>query len=154
MQLLQPFRAHPCGELLIELVEYFRAGVGLIPSPLGEAHQGGAPVRGVGAAFHVAVFFEVVHQVADRLVGQLGPLGQLPDARSLGPQVLEDRHVGRADVIEAELLQAGLDVLHGPVVPGPHQRAEVAAAQPPGMARGFPSARHAIHSARCLRPSP
>ena len=154
LELVQFVRADPAGEFLVEVVEDARAGVGFVPSVFGVIDQGGPSVGGVGPPFYVAVLFEVVHQVADRLVGELGPLGQLPDARSFRPQVLEDRHMGRADVVEAELLQTGLHVLHGPVVPGPHQRAQVAAAQPPGMARGFSPARHAIHSAKCLQPSP
>jgi hypothetical protein len=51
--------------------------------------------------------------------GDLGVPCQLSDARPLGSQILEGRHVGGPDVIEAELLRASVHVLHGPVVSGP-----------------------------------
>src|SRR5262249_14035825 len=94
LQLLEPPGAHSPGELLIEVAEDVGTNVGLVPPTLGEAHQRCAPVPGIGTSFYVAVLLQVIHQVPDRLVGELGSLRQLPDARSLGPQVLEDRHVG------------------------------------------------------------
>ena len=138
LELLQSGRADPAGEFLVEVVEDARAGVGFVPPAFGEADKGGPPVRGVGPPFHVAVVFEVVHQVADGLVGELCPLGQLADPRSVGSQVLEDGHVGGADVIESHLLQAGLHVLHDPVVAGPHEHGQVVPGpQPGGMGRGL-----------------
>jgi hypothetical protein len=78
------------------------------------------------------VLFEVVHQVADRLVGELGPLGQFADPRSIRSQVLEDGHVGGADVVESRLFKAGLHVFHDPVVAGPHEHGQVVPGPQPG----------------------
>jgi hypothetical protein len=60
LKLLQLARAHAADEFLVEVVKDARAGVGFVPSALGEADQGGPPVPGVGAAFHVAVLFEML----------------------------------------------------------------------------------------------
>lgn len=81
LELVYFVRADPAGEFLVEVIDDTGAGVGFVPAAVGKADQGGAPVGGIGPPFDVAVFFEVVHQVSDRLTGELGPFRQLADPR-------------------------------------------------------------------------
>src|ERR1700752_732961 len=94
------------------------ARVGFITALLCETDRCCPPVVGVGTPLDVAARFAIVDKVAHRLIGELCPLGKLPDACFFGSQVLKDRHVSWPDVVESELLEANLYVLHCPVVAG------------------------------------
>jgi len=97
------------------------------PAPLGEEDQAGTPVARIGSTLDVAVLFEVVDQVAHRLFGDLGAFGELGEARALRLDVLEDRGVGGADVVEASLGQALCDSQHDLLEWAPQQDADVGA---------------------------
>jgi hypothetical protein len=97
------------------------------PAPLGQEDQARAPIARIGSTLDVTVRFEVVDQVAHRLLGDLGPLGELGEARALRLDVLEDGGVGGADVVEAGLGQALGDSPHDLLEWAPEQDADVGA---------------------------
>jgi hypothetical protein len=60
-------------------------------------------------SLEVAVLFEVVDEVAHRLLGDLGTLGQVGQTRPVRVDVLEDGGMGGAKVVEASFSQVGTD---------------------------------------------
>jgi hypothetical protein len=73
----------------------------LVPPAIRQSNQGRSPVGRVGPSLEVAASFQMIDQIAHRLIRHLGPLGQLGQARPVGLDVLEDGGVGRSDVFEA-----------------------------------------------------
>jgi hypothetical protein len=67
LKLLQLARAHPADEFLVEVVKDARAGVGFVPSALGEADQ--AVLRGTAA---LPTYFRVSSGPGWALVGDAG----------------------------------------------------------------------------------
>jgi hypothetical protein len=111
-QLLHASFAEPPRPLLLDRGDDAERLADLGPAPISEEDQAGAPVGRVGATLHIPVLLEVVDEVAHRLLGHLRPLGKLGEARALRLDVLEDRGVGGANVVEAGLDEALGDSLH------------------------------------------
>ena len=72
---------------------------------LGEADELGALVGGVGVALEVAEAVEVVDDLPHRLLGEARQGGELGEAHAVAVDEAEDAAVGRADVVDARLLE-------------------------------------------------
>ncbi len=102
----EPSTAEGLIEERLDLRENLSTRVHLCPASFRETHQRRSSITRVGPALDVAVLLEVVHEVPDRLIGELTPFRQLADPRSFRPQVLEDRQVGDTHVVKPNLAQS------------------------------------------------
>ena len=104
-----PFCADPLLPFALDLGDQAARGGDLLATAVGDHDERRAPVGRVRCALDVAAALQGVDEVAHRLVGHLGALGEHSDPRAAALQVLEDRRVGgsQIDILPALAPEAG-----------------------------------------------
>ena len=123
-QLSHSILSDPAGPICLNLLYQLARRLVDAPALLGSPYQKRPPIARIWHPLEISVSFQVVDQVADCLLGRADSFGQLGDTSTLDWQPLEDRVVGRPDLVQSRLRKARLDSTLKFVVRDRKQRAD------------------------------